>query len=248
MPRANALKEISIIKKIINENCMLLNIENRKNLNTLSTFALKEISEALAKADKDSSIFSVIIYGGHKSFSIGSDLSHFKNKSSHEILNDPRLKYWKLIHNFKKPLIAAVNRFAIGSGCELALSCDIIIASQDCVFSHPEILINLMPGAGGLKLMHALGKARTVYCAMTAAQITSEEAFNSGLVSKIVPNENTLSESIKIAQGFNKKSMPALLKIKQLSKIIFTQQTTQFLDENRKLFSTLFKKKMAKRS
>jgi enoyl-CoA hydratase len=243
MRRTKALKEILVTKKIVNGNCVLLNIENTKNLNTLSTTALKEIADILVAADKDSSIFSAIIYGGPKSFSVGSDLSHFKNKTAHQILNDQRHRHWKSIHRFKKPLIAAVNRFAIGSGCELALSCDIIIASEDCLFSHPEILIHLMPGAGGLKLMSALGKARAIYCAMTAAQITSEEAFNSGLVSKIVPNENTLSEALKIAQTFNKKSLPALLKIKKLSKIIFNQDTTKFLDQNRKIFSTLFKTK-----
>ncbi len=247
MPSTNALKETSVTKKIVGSNCILLNIENRKNLNTLSTSALKKISKILADADKDPAIFSVIIYGGQKSFSIGSDLSHFKNKTARQILNDQRHQHWKSIHRFKKPLIAAVNRFAIGSGCELALSCDIIIASQDCVFSHPEILINLMPGAGGLKLMCALGKARAVYCAMTAAQITSEEAFNSGLVSKIVPNENTLSESLKIAKSFNKKSLPALLKIKKMSKIVFTQETTEFLDKNRRVFSTLFKTQKTQR-
>jgi len=174
-------------------------------LNALSISVMDAVSEALGGFDRDPEIRCMVLAGLPKSFAAGADISEMKNITGAEGAEKQmtnHLAKWDKIGSLKKPVIAAVSGFALGGGCELAMACDMIVASETAVFGQPEVLIGVMPGAGGTqRLTKAVGKAIAMEMNLTGRRLTAKEALDRGLVNRVVPVESYLSEAKKLAHS-----------------------------------------------
>ncbi|MBL6447235.1 enoyl-CoA hydratase/isomerase family protein [Fulvivirga sp. 29W222] len=178
----------------------LIELNRPKELNALNLQLMGELRDALKELDDDESVRAIIITGNEKAFAAGADIKQMAGKSAVDMLKIDQFSTWDQIRKTKKPLIAAVSGFALGGGCELAMTCDMIIASETAKFGQPEIKIGVMPGAGGTqRLTKAIGKARAMELVLTGRFISGEEAMQYGLVNKVVPIEMYMYEAVKLA-------------------------------------------------
>lgn len=171
-----------------------------KVLNALSPKLLDELGSTLKAFDKDDDIRVIVLSGNEKAFAAGVDVKNMADKGTMEMYRLDQFALWDEIPKIKKPIIAAVSGFALGGGCELAMMCDIIIASETAQFGQPEIKLGVIPGGGGTqRLTLALGKARAMELILTGSSIKAEEALKAGLINKIYPVEDYLEEALKMA-------------------------------------------------
>jgi len=174
-------------------------------LNALSVPVMDAVAEALGGFDRDKSINVMVLAGLPKSFAAGADIMELKNVTGGAAAEKQltrHLSHWDKIGNLKKPVIAAVSGFALGGGCELAMACDMIVASETAVFGQPEVLIGVMAGAGGTqRLTKIVGKTLSMEMNLTGRRLTAREALSFGLVNKVVPVESYLSEAKKLAHS-----------------------------------------------
>lgn len=206
-----ALKDIKL--SIENENILIVTINRTQVHNALRTNTLKEISEALQNCTNE--IRCVILTGGQKVFAAGADINELNEKGALESIQDIRTSYWEAIKEFKKPIIASVNGFCLGGGCELAMHCDIIIAGDNAQFGQPEINLGIIPGAGGTqRLTKALGKSNAMLALLTGDFISAKDAQKMNLISEVVPLETTMIRCIEIAKKIATKSPLAASAIK----------------------------------
>ncbi|MGL5522954.1 MAG: 2,3-dehydroadipyl-CoA hydratase PaaF [Aeromonas veronii] len=179
----------------------LITLQRPQVLNALNTELLGDLAAELEAVENDPAIGAVVITGSRKAFAAGADIKEMAESDLVGILNDPRLAHWQRIAGFKKPLIAAVNGFALGAGCELAMHADIIIAGDDAQFGQPEINLGIMPGAGGTqRLLRAVGKSLAMQMVLTGDAITARQAQQAGLVSEVTQPELTVERALQIAQ------------------------------------------------
>lgn len=196
-----------------NNNILIIAINRVEVYNALRTNTLKEISEALHNSSDD--IRCVILTGGDKVFAAGADINELDAKSALDSINDVRTSYWEAIKDYKKPIIASVNGFCLGGGCELAMHCDIIIAGDNAQFGQPEINLGIMPGAGGTqRLTKALGKSNAMLALLTGEFIDAKTAQKMNLISEVVPVQTTMIRSMEIATKIATKSPLAASAIK----------------------------------
>ena len=198
---------------IENKNILIITINRNEVYNALRTNTLKEISEVLQNDSDD--IKCVILTGGEKVFAAGADINELDEKGTIESINDIRTSYWESIKDFKKPIIASVNGFCLGAGCELAMHCDIIIAGDNAQFGQPEINLGIIPGAGGTqRLTKALGKSNAMLVLLTGDFIDAKSAKKMNLISEVVPVKTTMVRCLEIANKIIKKSPLAVNAIK----------------------------------
>lgn len=206
-----ALNDIKI--SIENESILIITINRREVHNALRTNTLKEIAEVLINTSED--IRCVILTGGEKVFAAGADINELDEKGALESIQDVRTSYWETIKEFKKPIIASVNGFCLGGGCELAMHCDIIIAGDNAQFGQPEINLGIIPGAGGTqRLTKALGKSNAMLALLTGDFLDAKSAKKMNLISEVVPVETTMIRSMEIATKIAGKSPLAVSAIK----------------------------------
>ncbi len=172
-------------------------------LNALSIPLMDAVVEALGGFDRDPAVNAIVLAGIPKAFAAGADIGEMKSIDSAAAAEKKlahHLSHWDKIGQLKKPVIAAVSGFALGGGCELAMACDMIVASETALFGQPETLIGVMPGAGGTqRLTKAVGKAIAMEMNLAGRRLTAREALAFGLVNKVVPVENYLAEAKKLA-------------------------------------------------
>lgn len=198
---------------------LLLQLNRPQTLNSLNTLLLKEIADHLAIADQDSKIRVAVITGSEKSFAAGADIEEMASLDMVGIMTDDRISHWQSIGRFSKPLLAAVNGYALGGGCELAMHADIILAGDNACFGQPEINLGIMPGAGGTqRLLRSVGKSLAMKMTLTGESISAEQALSAGLVSDIFPAELTLQYAIEMASLIAKKAPIATRLIKEAVK------------------------------
>lgn len=201
------------IKVEIKDKIAYITIDRPKALNALNMDVLNELSCAFYDIDQDDSVYSVILTGEGKAFVAGADIAQMNEMNAiegrqmmiagHDVMN--------AIENLSKPVIAAVNGFALGGGCELAMACDIRIASEKAKFGQPEVNLGIIPGFGGTqRLSRLVGKGMAKYLIMTAEIISAEQAKEIGLVEKVVPAEELLNEAKKLADTINSKAPIAI--------------------------------------
>lgn len=179
----------------------LITLHRPEALNALSTELLGELAEALDLAEGDSAIGAVVITGSRKAFAAGADITEMAERDLVGILEDPRVGHWQRIAAFSKPLVAAVNGFALGGGCELAMHADILIAGRDARFGQPEINLGIIPGAGGTqRLLRAVGKSLAMQMVLTGEAIDARHAQRAGLVSEVTEPELTVERALQIAR------------------------------------------------
>jgi len=157
--------------------------------------------------DDDENVRCIIITGNQQAFAAGADIKQMESKTAIDLLKIDQFETWDQIRKTKKPIIAAVSGFALGGGCELAMTCDMIVASETAKFGQPEIKIGIMPGAGGTqRLTKAVGKALAMEMVLTGKFISAEEAMRAGLVNRVVAEELYLDEAVKLAKEVTQMS------------------------------------------
>lgn len=193
--------EFIVADKQFAQHIAIIRLNRPKELNALNLQLMQEIKHALAEFDADESIRVIIITGNEKAFAAGADIKQMENRTAIDMLVIDQFETWDQIRKTKKPIIAAVSGFALGGGCELAMTCDMIVASETAKFGQPEIKIGIMPGAGGTqRLTRAVGKALAMEMVLTGKFISAEEAYQAGLINRIAPEELYLDEAVKLAK------------------------------------------------
>lgn len=206
----------------------LIELHRPKELNALNPQLMQELRDVLADLDGNTNVRVIILTGNEKAFAAGADIKQMADKSAIDMLLIDQFNTWDQIRKTKKPLIAAVSGFALGGGCELAMMCDMIIASETARFGQPEIKIGVIPGAGGTqRLTRAIGKAKAMELVLTGRFLTAEEAHFYGLVNKVVPVEMYLQESVRLASEIATMSPIAV----QLAKEAVNRSFETLLDE-----------------
>ena len=187
----------------------VLTLNRPEALNALSHPLMDRLEEALNHFESDDSVRVVVIAGSEKAFAAGADISEMEGLSAAQMRADPHLSRWDKVSSFSKPTIAAISGYALGGGCELALACDLRVASETAVFGQPEILIGVMPGAGGtVRLARLLGRARALELLLTGKKISAYEALKLGIVNRVCPVESFLNEAMNLAHEI--AAMPPL--------------------------------------
>lgn len=185
----------------------LIRLNRPKDLNALNTQLMQELRDALLTLDRNDDVRAVVITGNEQAFAAGADIKQMADKTAVDMLLIDQFSTWDQIRTTKKPVIAAVSGFCLGGGCELAMTCDMIVASETARFGQPEIKIGVMPGAGGTqRLARTIGKAKTMEMVLTGRFMPAEEAMAHGLVNRVVPVEVYLQEAVKIAQEIARMS------------------------------------------
>ncbi len=210
-------------------------------LNALSLELMKQLVATLESFDDDPAIHVIVLAGSEKVWAAGADIKDMAEASAFEMYERNQFARWERIRRIRKPIIAAVSGYALGGGCELAMHCDIIIASETAKFGQPEINIGVMPGAGGTqRLTRAIGKFRAMEMVLNGRFISAREAAEFGLVSRVVPKEHYLSAALELAEEMSKRPPLALKLAKEA--VLKAHETTlsEGLEYERKLFYMLF--------
>lgn len=209
--------------------------------NALNMQLMHELVDALESLDNDDDVRAIILTGNEKAFAAGADIKEMANATAMEMLQRDQFARWDKIRKIKKPIIAAVSGFALGGGCELVMSCDIIIASETAKFGQPEINIGVMPGAGGTqRLTRAVGKANAMEIILTGTMFTANDALQWGLINKVVPAEYYLEEAKNMAKEIASKPPLAVRLAKEAILKSFDTTIEGGLEFERKNFYLLF--------
>ena len=186
---------------------LLLTLNRPEKLNALSKALLGELCDGLAEAETDGSIGCVVMTGAGRAFAAGADIADMLERGVASYTDPQRLACWHAVESFSKPIIAAVNGYALGGGLELALLCDIIIAAEGAKFATPEIKIGSFPGDGGTqRLPRLVGKSFAMQMVLTGEMVDAELAERKGLISEVVPAERLLPRALEIAASIAAKS------------------------------------------
>jgi len=219
----------------------LIELNRPKELNALNRQLMEELRDTLLQLDKNDNVHVIIITGNEQAFAAGADIKQMADKSAIDMLLIDQFSTWDQIRKTKKPIIAAVSGFALGGGCELAMTCDMIIASESAKFGQPEIKLGVLPGAGGTqRLTKAIGKAKSMELILTGRFITAEEAHFYGLVNKVVPAEMYLYEALQLAKEIAQQSPIAVQLAKEAINRSFETQLDEGLAFERKNFYLAF--------
>ena len=194
----------------------LIRINRPDARNALNIEVRQRLVQALADMTEDANIRAIVLTGNTKSFAAGADIKEMAGVGSIEHLQRGTHKLWRAIYSCPKPVIAAVNGFALGGGCELAMTCDIIIAGESAKFGQPEVKIGIIPGGGGTqRLTRAVGKFKAMRYILTGDVFSAKEAFDMGLVSELAPDAEVEKRAIAMAQQLAELSPLALLHAKE---------------------------------
>ena len=208
--------------------------------NALNNALLSELATTLEAAATDSEVSVCVITGNERCFAAGADLNEMAEKDLAATLNDIRPQLWARINAFSKPLIAAVNGYALGAGCELALLCDVVIAGENARFGLPEITLGIMPGAGGTqRLIRSVGKSLASKMVLTGESITARQALAAGLVSDVYTESLTLEYALRQAGLMARHSPLALQAAKQALRQSQEVALQAGLAQERQLFTLL---------
>ena len=224
------------------EGVALVTIERPAVLNALNFDLLDQLAATLATLDADPACRAIVLTGsGSRAFAAGADIRELSVQTPVSLLVEDRFAVWERIAATRKPVIAAVRGFALGGGCELALSCDLIVAGDDAQFGQPEINLGVMPGAGGTqRLTRAIGRARAMDLILTGRTITAREGEAMGLISRVVPAEETLEAALALAGTVASKAPVAVLAAKEAVRLAEELPLSAGLRHERRAFFALF--------
>ncbi|MDX6022390.1 2,3-dehydroadipyl-CoA hydratase PaaF [Scandinavium sp. V105_16] len=219
---------------------LLLTLNRPQARNALNNGLLTQLADALDAAQQDSSVGAVVVTGSERVFAAGADLQEMAQKDLAATLNDIRPRIWARIEAFSKPLIAAVNGYALGAGCELGLLCDVVVAGDNAAFGLPEITLGMIPGAGGTqRLIRCVGKSLATQMVLTGRSINAQRAQQAGLVSEVHPVGLTVEYALGLAATMAKHAPLALQAAKQALRQSQEVSLSAGLAQERQLFSLL---------
>jgi enoyl-CoA hydratase len=210
-------------------------------LNALSTPLVSEMADAMEALDADPDIRVLILTGGPRAFAAGADLKEMATQTAVEALQNNRIAYWDRVRRITKPVIAAVSGYALGGGCELAMLCDMIVASETARFGQPEINVGIIPGAGGTqRLTRTIGKFKAMEMILTGAQIDAYEAERRGLVNRVVASDLLLDEAKRLALEVAQKPPISVRLAKEAVTKAFESTVEAGIELERRSFYFLF--------
>jgi len=220
----------------------LITLNRPKALNALNDTLMDELGHALLAFDADAEVGAMVVTGSDKAFAAGADIAAMKDWSYMDVFKSEFItRNWEALKRVRKPVIAAVSGYALGGGCELAMMCDFIIASESARFGQPEIKLGIIPGAGGTqRLPRAIGKAKAMDLALTGRLMDAAEAERCGLVARVVPNEKLLQEALEAATIIASFSTPAVMLAKEAVNRSFESSLNEGLLFERRMFHSLF--------
>jgi enoyl-CoA hydratase/carnithine racemase len=220
----------------------VITLNRPKALNALNNGLIDELNVITSQYDKDPSVKCIVITGsGDKAFAAGADIKEMAQKPFHEVFKNNMFAQWADLTTIKKPTIAAVNGFALGGGCELAMMCDIIYASDKAQFGQPEIKLGTIPGCGGTqRLTRAVGKARAMDLCLTGDMFGAEEALSSGLIARIFPHDDLMTETMKCANKIANYSSPVVVMAKEAVNESFESGLRTGIEYERRMFHSSF--------
>src|SRR5437762_5263198 len=212
-----------------------------KVLNALSPDLIRELTTALAELDVDESVRAVVLTGGPKVFAAGADIGDMADRGPVDQLLRDQTGRWAPLAGFSKPLIAAVNGYALGGGCEVALMCDLIVAGETARFGQPEINLGIIPGAGGTQRWpRSAGKYVAMEVMLTGATLTAQRAYELGIANKVLPAEMTIGTPKRTAPERAAKPPPAVRLAQEAVLKAFEAPLSEGLAVERKSFYFLF--------
>jgi len=220
----------------------IVQLDRPKAMNALNLAMMKEIANALEVLEADDSVGCVILTGHDKAFAAGVDIKELMDDTYLDAYKkDSFEKFHCAAERFRKPIIAAVSGYALGGGCELAMMCDIIIASDTAKFGQPEINLGVMPGMGGSqRMLRAVGKSKTMDLCLTGRMMDAEEAERAGLVSRIVPLDKLMETAKEAATKIARQSLPITMMTKETINAGFEMGLTQGIHLERRIFMSMF--------
>ncbi|MGE5703325.1 MAG: enoyl-CoA hydratase-related protein [Clostridia bacterium] len=200
----------------VEETVGIIALNRPKVFNALNLQLVDELVAELERMDRDPSIRVIVVTGNDKAFAAGADINEMAEDSAISILKKNQFAVWDRITLISKPIIAAVSGFALGGGCELMMSCDMVVASETAMIGQPEVKLGVMPGAGGTqRLTRAVGQRKAMEMLLTGEPISATEALRYGLVNRVVPVEAYLRESIRLAKQIAQQPPLAVQMIKK---------------------------------
>lgn len=219
----------------------LITLNRPQALNALNAQIVSELNQALDGFEADSNIGCIVLTGSKKAFAAGADIKEMAELTYPQIYIDDLFSDSDRVANRRKPIIAAVNGFALGGGCELALMCDFILAGDNARFGQPEINLGVLPGMGGTqRLTRAVGKAKAMEMCLSGRLIDAVEAERCGIVARIVPSDELLDEALKVAALIAKKSLPIAMMVKESVNRAFEVSLAEGVRFERRVFHAAF--------
>ena len=219
----------------------MITLNRPKQLNALNRQLAVETLATLKEFDADPDIGAIVITGSMRAFAAGADIEEMAEKSFTDFYMDDFLSPWDSVRTISKPIIAAVSGFALGGGCELALLCDFIIASEDAQFGQPEIKLGILPGIGGSqRLTRSVGKALAMDLVLTGRNISAQEAKEAGLVARVVASEELMQITLEAAHTIASYNSPAVKMAKNAVNAALETPLSEGLKQERLYFQAAF--------
>lgn len=219
----------------------IVTLNRPDSLNALNAQVMSEVVQVFEWVDRNNDIAVSIITGAGRAFAAGADIKEMQPQSFSDMFVEDYFSGWDRFAASRKPVIAAVNGFALGGGCELAMMCDMIFASDKAKFGQPEIKLGVTPGMGGsIRLTKAVGKAKAMDMVLTGRMIDAEEADRIGLVSRVVEHDKLMSEAMTAAKEISTFSIPSIMAAKEMVGRALELPTTEGVRFERRLFQGLF--------
>ena len=223
------------------ERAGLIRFNRPQQMNALNGAIMGELAAACEQFDADPAIGAMVITGDERAFAAGADIKEMAEASAVEMLISDRISRWDRLRKIKKPIIAAVSGFCLGGGCELAMACDMILASETARFGQPEINLGVIPGAGGTqRLTRAVGKSLAMEMVLNGRLLTADEAHRFGLASRVVPVEQYLGEALRLANEIAARAPLAVRLGKEAVNNAFESFLADGLADERRAFYFLF--------
>ena len=230
-----------VILTEVNDGAGVIRINRSEKLNALNSEVMVQLIDAAKEFDDNPDVGALVITGDERSFAAGADINEMSTASPVEMLMSESLKIWDQMRDLKKPVVAAVSGWALGGGCELAMSCDMIVASETAQFGQPEINLGIIPGAGGTQRMTlAVGKAIAMEVVLNGRLLSALEAASFGLVNRVVPVETYMQSALELAQGIVGRAPIAVRLAKEAINNAFDTHLAGGLADERHLFHLLF--------
>jgi len=219
----------------------LITLNRPSALNALNDQLIGELNQALDSFEADAEIGAIVVTGSEKAFAAGADIKEMQAKTYIEAFKGDFIASWERITRCRKPVIAAVSGFALGGGCELAMMCDLIIASDTAKFGQPEIKLGIMPGAGGTqRLIRAVGKSKAMELCLTGRMMDAVEAERAGLVARIVPAADLVADALKTAGTIASMSHTAAMMTKDCVSRAYETTLAEGIRYERRTFHAMF--------
>ena len=220
---------------------LLIRLNRPKALNALNSVMLAELLEAVAGADADPTVSAIVLAGSPKAFAAGADVAEMAGKTFGEMIATDFLAGWERFAATRKVMVAAVQGYALGGGCEVVMMCDIVIAGESARFGQPEITLGILPGMGGTqRLVRTVGKAKAMELVLTGRMIDAAEAERAGLVTRVVADDRLLEEAMAVAQKVASFPLQATMLAKECVNRAFEMPLAEGLRFERRAFHSLF--------